>query len=156
MVVNGMTFGGPTVFDDLLLENLKSSSGEPISRAELKFRESIMIWSAAGFGFLSGTFADKFGVKPIMLTGLLLFSMLYFLFVDVETLTDIYIIYLGFGPCLIFVGSLTNVILISKWFTKNRALGLGIMAAGSSIGSAFLTPFYAWLMNYMDLSLIHI
>ena len=42
------------------------------------------------------------------------------------------------------------MILISKWFTKNRALGLGIMAAGSSIGSAFLTPFYAWLMNYMD------
>ena len=117
MVVNGMTFGGPTVFDDLLLENLKNASGEPISRAELKLRESIMIWSAAGFGFLSGTFADKFGVKPIMLTGLLLFSMLYFLFVDVETLTDIYIIYLGFGPCLIFVGSLTNVILISKWFT---------------------------------------
>jgi len=150
MVVNGMTFGGPTVFDDLLLENLKNASGEPISRAELKFRESIMIWSAAGFGFLSGTFADKFGVKPIMLTGLLLFSILYFLFVDVETLRDIYIIYLGFGPCLIFVGSLTNVILISKWFTKNRALGLGIMAAGSSIGSAFLTPFYAWLMNYMD------
>ena len=150
MVVNGMTFGGPTVFDDLLLENLKNASGEPISRAELKFRESIMIWSAAGFGFLSGTFADKFGVKPIMLTGLLLFSLLYFLFVDVETLRDIYIIYLGFGPCLIFVGSLTNVILISKWFTKNRALGLGIMAAGSSIGSAFLTPFYAWLMNYMD------
>ena len=150
MVVNGMTFGGPTVFDDLLLENLKNASGEPISRAELKFRESIMIWSAAGFGFLSGTFADKFGVKPIMLTGLLLFSLLYFLFVDVQTLRDIYIIYLGFGPCLIFVGSLTNVILISKWFTKNRALGLGIMAAGSSIGSAFLTPFYAWLMNYMD------
>ena len=150
MVVNGMTFGGPTVFDDLLLENLKNASGEPISRAELKFRESIMIWSAAGFGFLSGTFADKFGVKPIMLTGLLLFSLLYFLFIDVETLRDIYIIYLGFGPCLIFVGSLTNVILISKWFTKNRALGLGIMAAGSSIGSAFLTPFYAWLMNYMD------
>ena len=145
-----MTFGGPTVFDDLLLENLKNASGEPISRAELKFRESIMIWSAAGFGFLSGTFADKFGVKPIMLTGLLLFSLLYFLFVDVQTLRDIYIIYLGFGPCLIFVGSLTNVILISKWFTKNRALGLGIMAAGSSIGSAFLTPFYAWLMNYMD------
>ena len=150
MVVNGMTFGGPTVFDDLLLENLKNSSGEPISRAELKFRESIMIWSAAGFGFLSGTFADKFGVKPIMLTGLLLFSMLYFLFVVVESLTVIYIIYLGFGPLFIFGGSLTNVILISKWFTKNRALGLGIMAAGSSIGSAFLTPFYAWLMNYMD------
>ncbi len=150
MVVNGMTFGGPTVFDDLLLENLKNTSGDTISRAELKLRESIMIWSAAGFGFLSGTFADKFGVKPIMLTGLLLFSGLYFLFVDVESLTDIYIIYLGFGPCLIFVGSLTNVILISKWFTKNRGLGLGIMAAGSSIGSAFLTPFYAWLMNHMD------
>ena len=150
MVVNGMTFGGPTVFDDLLLENLKNTSGDTISRAELKLRESIMIWSAAGFGFLSGTFADKFGVKPIMLTGLILFSGLYFLFVDVESLTDIYIIYLGFGPCLIFVGSLTNVILISKWFTKNRGLGLGIMAAGSSIGSAFLTPFYAWLMNHMD------
>ena len=67
MVVNGMTFGGPTVFDDLLLENLKNSSGEPISRAELKFRESIMIWSAAGFGFLSGTFADKFGVNQLCL-----------------------------------------------------------------------------------------
>ena len=52
--------------------------------AELKFIESIMIWSAAGFGFLSGTFADKFGVKPIMLTGLLLFSSLYFIFVDVR------------------------------------------------------------------------
>ncbi|MDP6146187.1 MAG: MFS transporter [Gammaproteobacteria bacterium] len=150
MVVNGMTFGGPTVFDDLLLENLKNASGEIISRAELKLRESIMIWSAACFGFLSGTFADKFGVKPIMLFGLLIFSMIYFLFADVQTINDIYLIYFGFGPCLIFVGSLTNVILISKWFTSNRALGLGIMAAGSSIGSAFLTPFYAWLLNYMD------
>ncbi|GIS41162.1 MAG: hypothetical protein Ct9H90mP13_10080 [Pseudomonadota bacterium] len=128
----------------------------PYRGLKLKFRESIMIWSAAGFGFLSGTFADKFGVKPIMLTGLLLFSLLYFIFVDVETLTDIYLIYLGFGPCLIFVGSLTNVILISKWFTKNRALGLGIMAAGSSIGSAFLTPFYAWQIELYGLEISHL
>jgi MFS family permease len=35
-----------------------------------------MIWSAACFGFLSGTFADKFGVKPIMLVGLLIFSVI--------------------------------------------------------------------------------
>ena len=36
-----MTFGGPAVFDDLLLENLKNASGEPISRAELEL-ESIL------------------------------------------------------------------------------------------------------------------
>ena len=65
-----------------------------------------------------------------MLTGLLLFSLLYFI-LSMLKCSLISILYISFGPCLIFVGSLTNVILISKWFTKNRALGLGIMAAGS-------------------------
>jgi len=150
IIVNGMTFGGPTVFDDIILNTLTNSDGESISRGELKFRETIMIWSAACFGFLTGIFADKYGVKPIITIGLIVLSYATFSYSKINSLNDIYFIYLSFGPCLIFVGSLVNVILISRWFSKNRALGLGIMAAGSSIGSAVLTPVYAWMLNFME------
>ena len=150
MIANGMTFGGPTVFDDIILNTLTTSSGESITRGELKFRETVMIWSAAGFGFLTGAFADRYGVKPIIIIGLILMSLIYYLYSDVNNINQIYMVYLGFGPCLIFVGSLVNVLLISKWFSKNRALGLGIMASGSSIGSAVLTPLYAWMLNFME------
>ena len=150
VIVNGMTFGGPTVFDDIFLNTLKTASGDSITRGELKFRETIMIWSAAGFGFLSGVYADRYGVKPIIILGLSLMTVIYYLFSGVENINQIYWIYLGFGPCLIFVGSLVNVILISKWFIRNRALGLGIMASGSSIGSAILSPMYAWMLNFME------
>ena len=74
IIVNGMTFGGPTVFDDIILNTLTNSDGESISRGELKFRETIMIWSAACFGFLTGIFADKYGVKPIITIGLIVLS----------------------------------------------------------------------------------
>ncbi len=150
VIVNGMTFGGPTVFDDIFLNTLKTASGESITRGELKFRETIMIWSAAGFGFLSGIYADRHGVKTIIILGLSLMTIIYYLFSGVENINQIYWVYLGFGPCLIFVGSLVNVILISKWFTKNRGLGLGIMASGSSIGSAILSPIYAWMLGFME------
>ena len=70
IVVNGMTFGGPTVFDDIILNTLTTADGQSISRGELKLRETIMIWSAACFGFLTGIFADKYGVKPIIMIGL--------------------------------------------------------------------------------------
>ena len=150
IVVNGMTFGGPTVFDDIILNTLTTADGQSISRGELKLRETIMIWSAACFGFLTGIFADKYGVKPIIMIGLVGLSFATYSYSKINSLSDIYIIYLIFGPTLIFVGSLVNVILISRWFSKNRALGLGIMAAGSSIGSGVLTPVYAWMLNFME------
>ena len=146
LVTNGMTLAGLNVFDKPLLDALTQASGDPVSLAGLKTRDAITLAVSGLMAPLAGAAADRFGVRPLMVLGALLLSAGYFLYSTVDSLSDIYAIHVLFASALASCGLVVNVILVSRWFIKDRGLALGIALAGTSLGNGTLPPLNALLM----------
>ncbi len=204
-VSNGMTLTGPTVFDELIIDELSAigivnelneahgievdpqalralaedgriragvpalrellaAEGVVLEEAELralidrgvvtvgalKLRDLITLFSAGLLGFFAGALADRVGVKPLMVAGMLLLTVAYWYYGQVQSLRDVYIVHFLFGVLLTLAGLIVNVILVSRWFVRKRGLAIGIALAGTSIGNAVLPPLNAWLLNFGD------
>lgn len=147
LVTNGMTLGGLNVFDKPLLESLSQAAGEPVSLAALKSRDAITLAVSGLMAPLAGAAADRFGVRPLMMLGAVLLAAGYFLYSTADSLSDIYAIHVLFASALATCGLVVNVILVSRWFVKDRGLALGIALAGTSLGNGTLPPLNAALMG---------
>ncbi len=147
LVTNGMTLGGLNVFDKPLLDALSQASGEPVSLAALKTRDAITLGVSGLLAPLAGAAADRFGVRPLMLIGAVLLSVGYFLYSTADSLSTIYAIHVLFAAALATCGLVVNVILVSRWFVKDRGLAMGIALAGTSLGNGTLPPLNAALMG---------
>lgn len=147
LVTNGMVLGGLNVFDRPLLEALNGAADQPISLAQLKTRDAITLIVSGMMAPLAGAAADRYGVRPLMILGAILLSAGYFLYSTVDNLNQIYWIHVLFASSLASAGLVVNVILISRWFIKDRGLALGIALAGTSLGNGTLPPLNVALMN---------
>lgn len=147
VITNGMTLAGLNVFDRPLLEALNAATGEPVSLAQLKTRDAITLIVSGLMAPLAGAAADRFGVRPLMIVGALLLAAGYFLYSTVDSLARIYWIHVLFASALASCGLVVNVILISRWFIRDRGLALGIALAGTSLGNGTLPPINVALMR---------
>ena len=147
LITNGMTLGGLNVFDKPLIESLNESMGGSVTLAGLKTRDAITLAVSGLLAPLAGAAADRFGVRPRMVLGALLLSAGYFLYSTVDSLDQIYWIHLLFASALASCGLIVIVILISRWFVRDRGLALGIALAGTSLGNGTLPPINAALMG---------
>jgi MFS family permease len=146
VVTNGMVLGGLNVFDKPLLEALSAAAGEPVSLAGLKARDAITLAVSGLMAPLAGAAADRFGVRPLMVLGAILLASGYFLYSTASSLSDIYAIHVLFAGALATCGLVVNVILVSRWFVKDRGLAMGIALAGTSLGNGTLPPLNAALI----------
>ncbi|MEJ2601704.1 MAG: MFS transporter [Gammaproteobacteria bacterium] len=162
-VSNGMTLSGLTVFDNELLSVLnRPESIEPlremvreggvrgwladhiltdegtISRAAYKFRDTLTLLSAGLLGLLAGALADRIGIRPLMVFGLLLLSGCNLMYGRVDSIWEMYGIHFLFGMVLTTCGLIVNVMLVSRWFVRLRGVAIGITLAGTSLGNALL------------------
>lgn len=135
-VTNGSVLAGLTVYDEYLLEMLAARSGEPGLVGELKLRDLITLGVSGLLAPFVGALADRVGVRPVMLVGLVLLAAGNFLYASVGSLPGIYGIHLMLAGVLAGSGLLVNVMLVSKWFVKNRGLAVGLTVAGTSVGNA--------------------
>ena len=149
-ITNGLTLGGLPVFDEKIMQSLKEISGEDILVGDLKIKSGITLWSAGVFGIFSGIIADKFGVKKLMIIGLLILSACFFQYGKADSLMDMYIIHAFMGLVLCFSGMIVNVILISRWFSNNRGLAIGILLAGTSVGNGTFPQINTILLSMGD------
>jgi MFS family permease len=147
LVTNGMTLGGLNVFDKPLLAALGEAAGEPVRLDAFKLRDAVTLFVSGLMAPFAGAAADRFGVRPLMVVGALLLAAGYFLYSSVTSLTAIYLIHVLFAGALAGCGLVVNVILVSRWFVRNRGLALGIALAGTSLGNGTLPPVNAALME---------
>ena len=143
LITNGMTLGGLNVFDKPLLDSLNESMGGGVTIAGLKTRDAITLAVGGLMAPIAGAAADRFGVRPLMVLGALMLAAGYFLYSTVDSLSQIYWIHLLFATTLATCGLVVNVILISRWFIKDRGLALGIALAGTSLGNGTMPPINA-------------
>jgi len=146
-ITNGITLAGLTVFDEELLNFLGGADGPDGLRGALKFRDTITLLGGGLLAPLAGALADRIGVRPLMVVGLILLSVANFLYSRINSMGDIYGIHTIIAMSLAGAGLVVNVMIVSKWFVRNRGLAVGMTVAGTSLGNAALPQLNAWLIG---------
>lgn len=143
-VTNGLTIGGIQAFDPHLLAALS------IERAPLKLGDAIQLGTAAIFTLLTGWAADRIGVRPVMTVGVLLLSASFYGLAHVETVGGLYALRFVMGLGLAGAGLAVCVVIVSRWFISRRGLALGLMLAGTSLGSGILPIVFTRVIEAHD------
>lgn len=144
LITNGLTIGGIQAFDPHLLQALQ------IERAPLKLGDAIQLGTAAIFTLLTGWAADRIGVRPVMTCGVLLLSAAFYGLGHVQSLGGLYMLRFVMGLGLAAAGLAVCVVIVSRWFVSRRGLALGVMLAGTSLGSGVLPSVFTRLIETYD------
>ncbi len=119
----------------------------------------VTIWGviAALLAPLFGSWADKYGVRRVVLWSLVAFGMAFgcFAFIN-QNIATYFGVWLIIG--LVGIGStpVTWTRAVNMWFVKHRGLALGITLVGTSLAALFIPPFaldmietYGWRKAYL-------
>ncbi len=132
IVTNGMTFSGITIFDEAILNEFGWS------KSELKFRDLVNLVASSLIMPFVGVLIDKYGVKKMMVIGLTLIAILYYLYSMIQTTYHMYAIHLVFAFAVSGAGTLATVIMVSQRVTNRRGTAIGIALAGTSAGGIII------------------
>ena len=128
--------------------------------------DTSLVFALAGFlyfgiGGISGALADRFGPKPIVVTGIVLIAIALALTGLAARLWQIYALYglgLGIGIGLAYVPAIGAV---QRWFVRQRGLASGIAVSGIGVGTLLAPPVasaliagYGWRGAYLGLAVI--
>ena len=144
LVSNGLTVTGLTAFDESLLKEFGWS------RSELKLRDLITLVLAGWMAPFLGALIDKAGPRKLMLAGGVLLAGLYAAYAHVQSLTQLYLIHVGFAAVLVAAGLNVAVIFVSQWFKTHRGTAIGIALIGTSLGGMIFPKLGVKLMETMD------
>jgi len=116
----------------------------------LIYSAAVIIRGAASIA--TGWLADRYGARKIMVFCGFMMGAGFLLSSRVTSLWQFFLTYAvieAIGMSGIFgIGTA----LVSRWFTKNRGIALGIVASGSGLGTMLITPGIERLVNAVDWS----
>ena len=138
MVAYGLRYNF-SVFYDAILEDFGWARGA--TAAALSINLIIYALSAP----ISGSLADRFGIRKIVPLGAVLLGLALAACNRVSAIWQLYL-FVGltsFGSCA--VGFVPHTLVIANWFSRRRGLALGILNAGI-IASALLAPGVEYLI----------
>ncbi len=144
LLATGILFRGFAVFfiplrDSLRLTNFQTSLVFSISRAEGGLEGPIVGW-----------LIDRFGTRKLMLGGILLSSLGFLVFSQVNSYLGFIVVYLGLislGSSVAFQHALFSS--LNMWFIRHRALAMSINGAFASLGGVILVPILSVvILNY--------
>lgn len=157
-VTNGVAFGTVYTFGTFF-EAMAEEFDTGLGPTSIVF--GITLFLFFGTGAASGFLADRYGPRPLVWVGGLLFSGGLLLTSQVDQLWQGYLTY-GVGAGLgggLFVSPLFAA--VAGWFDKHRALGQGVAATGNGLGTLILLPLAnrlietsGWRSAYVTLAII--
>lgn len=132
LITNGLTVGGIAAFDPSLISELG------VRRQDVKLGDAIQLALTAVLTLLTGKIADRFGVRVVMVAGVLSLAWGFYSLGQVQSLNDYYWARMWMGLGLAGAGLAITVVAVSRWFLRSRGLALGIVLVGTSLGNGFL------------------
>jgi len=115
------------------------------SRGEVSFGYTSIALSAAVAGLFWGYVADRIGTRPLALIATVAMGSALILLSQQSSLWQFYAFYFIYGA--FGLGALTAPLYAAGgfWFSKNKGLAMGLMAAGGAFGQGVI-PFLARLL----------
>lgn len=103
---------------------------------------------AAGFAApFVGYIIDRHSVRAVMLPGALLISASYLLLSRINSIPQLYILYLAAGVGMAATTILPSQTLISRWFARKRGRAMGIMTSAGALGGMVWMPVTNYLIE---------
>ncbi len=130
-------FGAAYTFS-AFLPSLQQTFGA--SRGELSTMFGVAGFLYFALGSLSGPLADRIGVRPLAVTGMVLLSAGFLLASFASSLSTLLLSYglgVGLGIGLSYVPAVGAV---QRWFVARRGLASGLAVAGIGVGTLILPP----------------
>ena len=155
LVSNGLTITGLTAFDESLLSEFGWSRGA------MKFRDLITLLLAGLMAPFVGILIDRLGPKRLVLVGCALLAVLYVAYANIQSITHVYLIHVGFAAILVAAGLNVAVIMVSQWFVAKRGTAIGIALVGTSLSGVFMPQIalaligtHGWRESFLWLAII--
>ena len=118
------------------------------SRTALSIAFSIQMIEAGLLGPIQGWALDRFGPRRIMLIGISIFALGFFMLSQIGTLAQFYIAFIVIALGM-SIGSMMGVaVAVVNWFHRKRALAMAITTIGFAVGG-FLQPGVAWSLEHL-------
>ena len=113
------------------------------SRLQLSSGFALLRAESGLLGPIQGWLLDRFGSRPIMAVGIVVFAAGFVLFGAIQSLKDYYICLVLMALGSSFAGFLSIITVIAKWFNRKRSTAIGFMLSGMSTGG-LLVPLIVW------------
>ena len=117
------------------------------SRTQLGLALSFTRVEGSLTGPIAGYLVDRMGTRFMVFTGLLVLTVGFFLFSQVQNLWMFYLAYFVMSVGQGQAGWLTVMTLLNHWFVRHRGMAMGLAMVGTGIGTLILVPVIAWLID---------
>ena len=117
------------------------------SRTQLGLALSFTRVEGSITGPIAGYLVDRMGTRFMVFTGLMVLTIGFFLFSQVQNLWMLYLAYFIMSVGQGQAGWLTVMTMMNHWFLRHRGLAMGLAMMGMGIGTLVLIPIIAWLIN---------
>jgi MFS family permease len=135
LAVGGATNGSFSIFYVAMLNEFHWSRADAAGAYSL----SMLLFSICGP--LVGWLIDRFGTRKVMPCGVLVLTIGVLSSSFISSLWQLYLFYgIIMAAGVTHIGFIPNVLIISNWFFRHRALALGIANAGRGTGALILLP----------------
>ena len=135
LAVGGATNGSFSIFYVAMLKEFHWSRAD----AAGAFSLSMLLFTVCGL--LVGWLIDRFGTRKVMPFGVIVLTIGVLSSSFISSLWQLYLFYgVLMAAGITHIGFIPNVLIISNWFFRHRALALGIANAGRGTGALILLP----------------
>lgn len=118
------------------------------SRRDVMLMASLLQLGTGIFSPLVGRMMDRYPMYWIITIGLALLLFGLLLAARVDSLWQLQLLYATVFPlAMAFMGTLASQTLITRWFTAQRGLAIGISATGTNIGGIVFPLLVAWWLT---------
>lgn len=135
LAVGGSTNGSFSIFYVAMLKEFHWSRADTAGAFSL----SMIVFSLCG-PFV-GWLIDRFGTRKVMPFGVIVLTIGILSSSFISSLWQLYLFYgVLMAAGITHIGFIPNVLIISNWFFRHRALAMGIANAGRGTGALILLP----------------
>ena len=142
--IASVSFGAPYIAV-VALKSIAADLGSARSAAALAF--SLAYLGSALGGIIMGWAAERFGIRPVVVSGALMIA----LGLTLSSLGGRNTLWLGHG---VFIGFLGNgcinaplYVYVSRWFDRRRGSAMSLFSSGPNLAGAIWTPVFARLIT---------
>lgn len=116
------------------------------SATALAFGYSLQPVQSGLLGPVQGWMIDRWGPRPVMRAGMLLFGGAFLAFSQIDSLLTFYIVFVVMAIGSSLSGFMTITTTLVQWFERRRATAMSISQTGMSVGG-MLVPLVAWSLS---------
>ena len=138
----GIAFYGPPFFYNFLVKEY-GWSREQVASGNTWGKTLVLPL----FGFAAGWIIDRFGLKRLMIVGILFGAISIIGLGQVNTLPMFYVCFIFNALGYVCAGPLPNQVLLSRWFKESRGKAMGFAYLGIGLGGAITVQLAGWLTD---------